>query len=184
MIPSVGSLCAGYGGFELALKEVFGAIDLRWIAEKDPARDELAKRNFPAVPNLGDIKEIDWGSVPRVDIITAGIPCQPYSLAGKQKGGEDDRDLSQYFLEAIRVLQPKLALLENVPGFRSRGMPPILGALAEMGFDAVWHSVRASEAGAPHRRERVFLAAYPADHGQQWPWSAWSGGGRSPDSCC
>lgn len=171
-----GSLCFGYGGLDIALAEVFGDVELLWAADIDSAASQILSGRFPGVPNLGDIKAIDWGEVPPVDVLTAGIPCQPYSFAGKQKGLADDRDLTGQFLDAVRVLRPKLTILENVSGFKKRGLPRILGGLAEMGFDAVWHSVRASEAGAPHRRERVFLAAYPSDDGLEWFWKAWGGG--------
>lgn len=174
-----GSLCTGTGGLDLAVKEVFPDAVLKWTAEIDPAASKLIDQRFPGVPNLGDIKAVDWGQVEKVDILTAGIPCQPWSEAGRRKGIDDNRDLSGYFLKAVRVLQPKLTILENVSGFRRRGLGRVLAGLAEMGMDARWHSVRAADAGAPHQRWRVFLAAYPADDGQQWRWSSWKRGGGS-----
>lgn len=152
---------------------VFPSARLAWVADIDKAASTLLAARYPGVPNLGDIKTVDWSKVEKVDVLTAGYPCQPFSDAGRRLGEEDDRDVTGYVCEAIRVLRPSLAILENVPGHLRRGFPRVLGTLAEMGFAARWHSVRAAEAGAPHRRERLFCLAYPADDGQQRPWDSW-----------
>lgn len=162
----VGSLCTGVGGLEMGLQQVFPYARLAWVADNDNAASLLLAARHPGVPNLGDIKTIDWRSVEPVDVITAGYPCQPFSNAGKRLDQEDERDVTGHVLEAIRVLRPRFAVLENVSGHLGRGFPRVLGALASMGFDALWHSVRASEAGAPHRRERLFVLAYATDDGQ------------------
>lgn len=172
---SVGSICTGYGGLEQGLKMVFPQAELVWVADNDKAASLLLATRYPGVPNLGDIKQIDWSTIPRVDILTAGIPCQPFSDAGLRQGHNDERDLTSAFLECVRVLRPKLVILENVPGFRKRGFSRVLGGLASMGFRIKWHSVRASHAGASHRRERVFVLAYMQDNGQQRPWETWLG---------
>lgn len=168
----VGSLCTGYGGLEMGLKEVFPSARLAWVADNDKAASTLLAARYPGVPNLGDVKAIDWTKVEKVDLLAAGIPCQPYSLAGKQKGSDDERDLVPAFIEAVRTLQPQVVILENVSGFKKRGLPRVLGALGELGYVARWHSVRASEAGAPHRRERLFCLAVAADYGRERPWQA------------
>lgn len=162
----VGSLCTGYGGLEMGLRMVFPLARLAWVADNDKAASVLLAARYPGVPNLGDIKAVDWSKVEKVDVITAGIPCQPYSLAGKRQGKDDERDLVDAFNEAVRELRPKLVILENVPGFKRGGLSRVLGALAELGFAARWHSVRASKAGAPHRRERLFCLAHSADDGR------------------
>lgn len=166
-LPS-GSLCTGYGGLEIAIDEIFEGVEVQWVADTSEAAGAVLAEHFPDAPNLGDIKTIDWSQVPGVDILTAGVPCQPYSLAGKQKGEEDERDLVGYLAEAVSTLRPRLVLVENVSGFRRGGMPRLLGALAQVGYDAKWGSVLAAQAGAPHRRERVFILAYPQDVGLEW----------------
>lgn len=94
-------------------------------------------------------------------ILTAGFPCQPVSVAGKRLGQEDERWLWPEVARVVRVVRPRVVLLENVPGLLARGMGDVLGDLAEAGYDAQWSVLRASDWGAPHKRERVFIVAYP-----------------------
>lgn len=155
---SVGSLCSGYGGLDMAL-----GLPVAWHAENDPHVSRILDHNWPGIPNLGDIRSVDWSRVEPVDWLTAGYPCQPFSSAGKRKGSDDDRHLWPSVAEAIRVLRPRHLLLENVRGHLTLGFDVVLGTLADLGYDARWGVVRASEAGAPHRRERVFVLAADAD---------------------
>ena len=115
----------------------------------------------PGPPGLGDITVTDWSRVPAVDVITAGFPCQDISCAGKRAGlTEGTRSVIWvHVAEAVRVLHPRLVVVENVAALRTRGLDRVLGDLAEAGYDAVWRCVRASDVGAPHRRERLFLLA-------------------------
>jgi len=112
-------------------------------------------------PNLGNIKAIDWQNIEPIDILTAGYPCQPFSHAGNRKGATDERHIWPYIKEAIGHLRPRIVILENVRGHLSLGFQEVLKDLAEIGYDARWQIVRASDVGAPHRRERLFIAAYP-----------------------
>jgi DNA (cytosine-5)-methyltransferase 1 len=96
-----------------------------------------------------------------VDILTAGYPCQPFSTAGNRKGTTDERHLWPYIKEAISVLRPRFAVLENVRGHLSLGFNEVLKDLAEIGYNASWRIVRASDIGAPHQRARLFVIAYP-----------------------
>jgi DNA (cytosine-5)-methyltransferase 1 len=154
---TAGSLCSGYGGLDLAVEFAFGARTV-WNAEVAAAPARILAARWPDVPNLGDITRINWGQVEPVAILTAGYPCQPFALAGRRKGTSDDRHLWPAVREAIRNLRPSLTILENVAGHRSLGFDRVLGDLAEDGFDARWTSVRASDVGAPHDRERLFVA--------------------------
>ena len=96
----------------------------------------------------------------RVDLISAGFPCQPFSAAGKRQGKADDRWLWPLIADTIQQVRPGRVFLENVPGVIRHGLPDILRDLAEMGFDAEWGLFRAdTHAGAPHRRQRFFLLA-------------------------
>lgn len=168
--PRLGSLFTGYGGLDLAVMRTFDA-ELAWYAEIDDGASRVMQAHYPEVMNLGDVSEIDWdrrltglsGLFPtileHVDIITAGYPCQPFSMAGLRKGEEDARHLWPHVRECLRTMGPELAILENVAGHLTLGFDQVLADLASIGFDAVWTVVRASEAGAPHRRTRLFVLA-------------------------
>ena len=106
--------------------------------------------------------------LPRVDLLAGGFPCQPFSVAGRQRGMEDDRWLWPEFARAIRELRPRYVLVENVPGLLvGGGMGAVLGDLAELGFDASWESIPAAAVGAPHLRYRVWIMAYDARFGRR-----------------
>lgn len=156
-----GSLCTGYGGLDGAAHAVVGG-ELAWVADTDAGASKILAYRFPCVPNLGDITAVSWDTVEPVDILTAGYPCQPFSDAGQRKGIEDERHIWPYVAVAIRVLRPRLVLLENVRGHLGRGFDTVLAGLAAIGFDAEWCTATASQAGAPHRRERLFILAWPA----------------------
>jgi DNA (cytosine-5)-methyltransferase 1 len=155
----IGSLCTGYGGLDLAVEAYFNA-DTVWCAEIDKYASQVIEQRFN-IPNHGNIKEIDWASLEPIDIITAGYPCQPFSHAGYRKGTDDDRHIFPYILEAISTLRPRYAVMENVRGHLSLGLKEVLEGLASIGYAARWEIVRASQAGAPHQRARVFIVAYP-----------------------
>lgn len=152
----VGSLFTGYGGLDLAV-----GGDLAWYAEIEPAACTVLSAHYPDVNNLGDVKQVEWSKVERVDVLTGGYPCQPFSTAGERKGIDDERHLWPFVCGAISVLRPGLVILENVAGHLSLGMAGVIGDLTAVGYDARWGIVRASDAGAPHRRARVFIVAYP-----------------------
>jgi DNA (cytosine-5)-methyltransferase 1 len=154
----VGSLFTGYGGLDMAV-----GGDLAWYAEIEPAACQVLTQHHPDVPNLGDITEVNWSQVEPVDIITGGYPCQPFSHAGSRKGKDDERHLWPYVRDAIHALRPKYAILENVSGHLTLGLADVLADLTEIGFNAEWGTYRASDIGAPHRRERVFIIAHPSD---------------------
>jgi|LakMenEpi03Aug12_release.lakeMendotaPanAssembly.Ray.scaffolds.fasta_scaffold505791_1 DNA (cytosine-5)-methyltransferase 1 len=155
----IGSLCTGYGGLDLAVEAYFNAETI-WCAEIDKYASQVIEQRFD-IPNHGNIKEIDWASLEPIDILTAGYPCQPFSHAGYRKGTDDDRHIFPYILEAISTLRPRYAVMENVRGHLSLGLKEVLEGLASIGYAARWEIVRASQAGAPHQRARVFIVAYP-----------------------
>lgn len=152
----IGSLCTGYGGLDTAVHNVLGG-EIVWCADNDQEASKLLAARMPGVPNLGDITEVDWAAIEPVDVLTGGYPCQPFSSVGKQLGVKDHRHLWPHIREAIRVLRPGITILENVAGHRSRGFSTVLRECAEDGLAVKWASVRASDAGAPHRRERLFF---------------------------
>lgn len=159
----IGSLCTGVGGLDLAVEAHYGATPA-WFAEFDPAPSKVLAHHWPDVPNLRDLTAVDWRRVEPVDLLIGGIPCQPFSVAGKRTALGDPRHLWPYMADAVRVLRPRVVIVENVSGFiPNGGLGAVLTDLAALGYDAQWVSVRASDVGAPHRRERVFLAAQDAD---------------------
>ena len=155
----IGSLCTGYGGLDMAVEAYFNAETI-WCAEYDKHASYLIEERFN-IHNYKDIKSVDWATVEPIDILTAGYPCQPFSLAGSRQGSNDERHLWPYIKEAISVLRPKFVILENVRGHLSLGFKEVLADLTEIGYDARWQVVRASDVGAPHQRARLFVIAYP-----------------------
>ena len=158
----VGDLFSGIGGFSLGLERA-GGFKTQWFVEIDPYCQRVLAKHWPHVPRYGDIKAIDWGAVPRVDVLCGGFPCQDISLAGKGAGLAGDRSRLWFeYAKAIAALRPRYVLIENVSALRSRGLDQVLGSLAALGYDAEWHVLSACEFGAPHTRERLFVLAYSA----------------------
>ena len=161
----IGSLCTGYGGLDMAVEAYFNAKTI-WTCEFDKHASKVINAHFD-VPNHGNLKTTDWTKVEPIDILTAGYPCQPFSHAGSRKGVADERHLWPYVKEIIGVLRPRFVILENVRGHFGLGFREVLSDLASIGYDARWTLIRASEVGAPHRRERLFILAYP--NSTRWP---------------
>lgn len=187
MTLTIGSLFSGYGGLETGIGQVLDAAPV-WHCEWDDAPSKILAHHWPDVPNYRDVTTVDWAAVPSVDIIAGGSPCQDLSLAGARRGMTDGTrsNLWVAMREAIATIRPRLVVWENVLGALSataesasdmepgtgllgggtghlRALGRVLGDLAEIGYDASWTTLRASDVGAPHHRARVFLIAYPAD---------------------
>jgi DNA (cytosine-5)-methyltransferase 1 len=165
MTLTVGSLFSGIGGFDLGLERA--GMQVIWQSEIDEFASRVLKKHWPDVPNLGDITKVDWSEVERPDVICGGYPCQPFSQAGKRGGENDARHLWPAMHNAICVLRPRYALMENVRGHLSLGFGRVLGDLAEIGYDAEWQIIPAAAVGALHKRDRVFIVAYPNDTGNR-----------------
>lgn len=160
----IGSLCSGYGGLDMAVEAYFNAQTV-WMCDNDKYASVVIKKRWD-LPNLGDLKAVDWSTVETIDILTAGYPCQPFSQAGQRKGIEDERHIWPYIKQIISATRPKYIILENVRGHLSLGFKEVLKDLAQIGYDAKWRIVRASDVGAPHQRARLFVIAYPINNGQ------------------
>jgi DNA (cytosine-5)-methyltransferase 1 len=156
---TIGSLCSGYGGIEMALQMAFEDTELLFVSDLDKSANKLLEYRHPDVPNLGDLTEVDWNDVQTPTILCAGFPCQPFSTAGLRQGEDDERAIFGYIADAIGVLRPRFVLLENVSGILTLGGAGVIGALTEQRYDAEWMLVRASDSGAPHRRTRWFCLA-------------------------
>lgn len=165
------SLFSGAGGGLLGSK-LLGWTSVGYI-EYEPycqkvLRQRIADGILDAAPIFGDIRKfISEGYADAyqgmVDVVTGGFPCQPFSLAGKGFGEFDPRNMWPQTIEVIRRVRPKFAFLENVPGLLThRYIERIFGDLAESGFDCRWDIIGASDVGADHERERIWIFAYPA----------------------
>lgn len=150
-------LFSGIGGFSLGLERT-GAFETVAFCEINKDRWPVLKKHWPHVPIIEDVKRMPDGLV--VDLVTAGFPCQDISLAGEGAGLSGMR--SRLFWRIIRtagmVGWPRL-LLENVAALLSRGMGTVLGALAQVGYDAQWDCIPGSAIGAPHVRDRIWISA-------------------------
>jgi DNA (cytosine-5)-methyltransferase 1 len=162
MTLTVGSLFSGIGGLDLGLERA--GMQVIWQSEIDPYACKVLAKHWKDIPNHGNIKEIKWGDVVRPDVICGGYPCQPFSTAGKRNGTDDPRHLWPWVWEAISQLRPKYAILENVRGHVTLGLSAVLGDLASIGYDAEWQIVSAASVGAPHRRDRIIILAYPQSY--------------------
>jgi DNA (cytosine-5)-methyltransferase 1 len=159
-----GSLFAGIGGFDLGLERA--GMECRWQVEIDDYAGRVLAKHWPHVARWGDVRTFpvgdpaDW----KVDLICAGVPCQPVSHAGKQKGADDERWMWGEALRVVADLQPRFFVAENPIGILNhdggRTFRGLLRALASVGYVCEWHVIAAADVGAPHLRKRVWLVAY------------------------
>lgn len=162
-------LFAGIGGFSLGLHRTGGFETVAFVERDDYAQKVLAK-NFPDVPIFDDVRTFDADGLGRIDVITGGFPCQPWSVAGKREGHLDtqDRDLWPKMASIIEELQPKWVIGENVQGFVNEpmGLARTLADLESIGYQSTYWILPAAGVGAPHRRNRVFILAHTR-HGRR-----------------
>jgi DNA (cytosine-5)-methyltransferase 1 len=160
------SLYSGIEGLGLGLQRA-GFIIVGQV-EWDPFCMSVLEENYPEVPKHGDVRTAPawWRSAvrPRVDVVSSGFPCQPFSPFGLRLGIDDERWGWPATVAVIDAVRPRFVLLENVVDLRrdTRAFRIILGDLHARGFDAQWSDLPACAVGAPHTRERVFILAYPA----------------------
>jgi DNA (cytosine-5)-methyltransferase 1 len=158
---NVGSLFSGIGGIELGFEKA-GGFEVKWFVENEPYCQAVLRKHWSKVPIYGDIKTIDFRNLEKVDILTGGFPCQDISTAGKGKGLAGERSgLWREFVRAIGEIRPRIAFIENVPNLVNKGLHVVLADLAKIGYDAEWVCICASDFGALHKRERIFIIAYP-----------------------
>lgn len=152
------SLFSGIGGFDLAAKWI-GWNNIFQV-EKDPWCQSILAKHFPNTERYLDIKEFRGekyrGSV---DVISGGFPCQPFSVAGKQKGKEDDRYLWPEMLRVIREIQPTWVVGENVPGIISMALDQVYVDLENEGYTVQAFIIPAASVNAVHKRDRVWIIA-------------------------
>ena len=175
------SLYSGGGGLDIGFKlAVPNSRTVCYVEREVSAIGVLAKAmergfvdNAPIWSDSSTFDSKPWSG--KVDWVIGGFPCQPWSIAGKRKGSEDERWLWDDIRNIVSEIQPKGIFLENVSGLiTGHGIDTILGSLSELGYDARWGNVKASDTGATHRRNRVFILAYKPGIG----WRRWNDGNK------
>ncbi len=164
--PTVLSLCSGAGGLELGVK--LGVPEARtvcYVEGEAYAAAQLAARmedeTMDAAPIWSDVKTFDpkpWRGC--VDILTAGYPCQPFSIAGVKRGEKDPRHLWPYIKDIVAAIQPELCFFENVSHHLRLGFQQVHDDLRSMGYSVAAGLFTAEEVGATHKRERLFIMAH------------------------
>ena len=156
-------LFSGIGGFSLGLESA-GLVQTVAFCDFDKYCQQILKKNFPDVHIYGDVKELNYerlkaDGIDTIDIITGGYPCQPFSVAGSQKGEQDPRHVWPEMFRLIKELKPTWVIGENVGGHIKLGLDTVLENLESEGYSARTFSISASSVGANHKRERVWVVA-------------------------
>ena len=182
------AICAGVGAIELGLSLAIGdAYRTVGVVEQEArlASVWVARMDAKIVGRAAiwdDLTTFDgkpWRGC--VDIISGGIPCQPFSVAGRRAGTDDERWIWKDAARVISEVEPRCVFIENVPGIIHAGLPEILSDLAALGFDAEWGTLSASDVGAPHVRNRFWLLAYTRRGGARWLQHIARSGWQSPN---
>lgn len=170
MTMTHGSLFSGIGGFDLAA--AWAGWENVFACEIDPFCQKVLKYHFPKSTLYENIRTTDftvWRG--RIDVLSGGFPCQPFSTAGKRKGTEDDRYLWPEMLRAIREISPRWVVGENVLGIVNwnGGMvfEQVCADLEAEGYEVQPYVLPACGVGAPHQRQRTWFVAYRADAGAE-----------------
>jgi DNA (cytosine-5)-methyltransferase 1 len=157
-------LFSGIGGFSLGLERA----GMRTVAfcEREPFCRQVLAERWPGIPCYDDVRTLTADRLAadgiNVDAICGGFPCQDISVAGSGAGlGGARSGLWSEYARLIGELRPRYVIVENVSALLSRGLDRVLGDLAALGYDAEWHCIPASAVGAPHRRDRIWIVAYP-----------------------
>lgn len=154
-----GSLFTGIGGFDLGFERA--GIKTLWQVENDKYANKVLTKHWPEVKRYGDIREVR--SPERVDIISGGFPCQPFSVAGKQRGKQDDRYLWPEMLRVIAQVKPRWVVAENVAGIIRLSLDKVLSDLEAEGYSVGAVVLPAAAFDAPHRGDRVWIIAHTTD---------------------
>jgi DNA (cytosine-5)-methyltransferase 1 len=170
---SVAEFCVGGGGQALGLEAA--GYDCVSAVEVDASCCTTLRLNRPQWNVLQeDMHDVDGSRWRGVDLFAAGVPCPPFSIAGKQLGTEDDRDLFPQALRIIEQMKPSAVMLENVPGFASAKFADYRKKLQEqlqkMGFESEWQVLQAADYGVPQLRPRFILVALPKKRMALFKW--------------
>ena len=188
--PTVLAFCAGYGGIERGLDlarvkhRVLTYVEIEAYAIANLVAKMETNRLAPA-PIYTDLKTFPAHLFrDRVDIITGGYPCQPFSAAGQRKGTDDPRHLWPFIKRHIETIRPVRCFFENVEGHISLGLREVIEDLESLGYSTTWGIFSAAEVGAPHQRKRVYILAHASRDfiRQQSRWSSGENGQSTPFS--
>jgi len=162
-------LFSGIGGFSLGLESA-GLVKTVAFCDYEKFCQKVLNKHWPHVPIYGDVKELTHerlkaDGINSIDIITGGYPCQPFSVAGSQKGEQDPRHVWPEMFRLIQELRPAFVIGENVSGHIKLGLDTVLENLESEGYNARTFSISAASIGANHKRERVWTLAYSNDKG-------------------
>lgn len=165
--PTVGSLFAGIGGFDLGLERA--GFEVKWQVEIDPFCRRVLAKHWPHVRRYEDVRTVGRHNLEPVDVICGGFPCQDISSNNQNKRGIEGpkSGLWREMLRVVREMGPPVVVVENVSDLLVRGLGTVLGELADVGYDAEWESLPAAAFGLPQRRWRVFIVAYPSGSGRE-----------------
>ena len=161
-------LCSGIGGFALGF-EWAGLSRPVLFCDIEPWSRKVLAKHWPDVPIAEDVKELASDPdrlVPDCDILTAGYPCQPFSVAGLQRGAEDDRHIWPEIFAIVQAKRPAWCVFENVSGHITLGLDQVLFDLEGKGYACQPFVVRACAVNAPHRRDRVWIVAHTDSEGE------------------
>ena len=154
-------LFSGIGGFALGLEST-GIFETVKFVEKDKYCQKVLQKNFPNIPIEEDIKNVK-GKEGEADVVCGGFPCQPFSIAGKQKGTSDDRHLWPEMFRLIREIKPQFVIGENVKNIVNIQdgvvFETVCTDLESEGYEVQSFNIPAAGVGAPHRRERIWIVA-------------------------
>lgn len=149
-------LFSGIGGFALACS--WAGFKTVGFSEIDPFCEKVLCKHWGNVPNYGSVRNIH--KIPDLDLITGGFPCQPFSVAGKQKGRNDDRHLWPEFRRIIELNRPAFVVAENVTGIIAMELDNIIDDLEAIGYETQTYIIPACAVGAPHQRKRIWIVAH------------------------
>ena len=156
-------LCSGIGGFALGFEWAELSYPILFC-DIEPWSRKVLKKHWPHVPICEDVKEIandpDEFISGHIDILTAGYPCQPFSLAGKRRGEEDDRHIWPYIFSIIQKKRPSWTVFENVYGHITMGLDTVLTDLESEGYATRTFIIPACAVGAPHKRDRLWIISH------------------------
>jgi len=164
-------LFSGIGGFSLGL-EATGGFETKAFCDIEKYPRQVLQKHWPHVKQYEDIKELNYerlkaDGIDSIDIITGGYPCQPFSIAGRQKGEEDPRHLWPEYFRLVKELRPTWVIGENVSGHIKLGLDTVIEDLESEDYSVRPFSISASSIGANHQRERIWILAH--SRRSQWP---------------
>ena len=151
-------LFSGIGGFALAANAA--GFRTRVFCEQDDYCAKVLRRHWPDVPVIPDIRDFDGSKWRGAGLLTGGFPCQPFSVAGEQRGEEDDRALWKEMFRVIKEARPRFVLAENVTGLINMALDDVLSQLEGEGYSTGTVVLPACSLNAPHRRDRVWIMAH------------------------